>query len=334
MLCVFIENAKRFKDFLNLDKHEYIDVRVSGNFMYFISNSPEVLGIYQAKYRYTEESTGDFSFRVNRFLLSKLYSDGIIAFDFTADSIVTAIYTEDGKLRYSYKSVKQSAYDGEYAERFRLLESLDLAGSQVTLDDLSYVNNITRYSPSVVHVSNGIAGVTLKDGSRIFKRVECKGNFSLSSYALNLLLKFAVSAYNVRNYLCIKLGDMRLCITKANVLSQEEFQYVEEQKSALICDVDLSNLCSLYAQLDVKLPYVEIDFNTTSIVFEHHNSVFTIPLTVTNLKYSQGYEVKPIRLPSSIITEIFQKTKLTTFRLYKKKNFNELEAKDLYVVFR
>ena len=106
---MFIENAKRFKDFLNLDKHEYIDVRVSGDFMYFISNSPEVLGIYQAKYWYTEESTGDFSFRVNRFLLSKLYSDGIIAFDFTADSIITAIYTEDGKLRYSYKSVKQSA---------------------------------------------------------------------------------------------------------------------------------------------------------------------------------------------------------------------------------
>jgi len=333
MFKVIINNAKRFRDFLSLDKREYIDVKVTKDFMYFITTSPEVFCIYRAPYQ-CAEFKGEFAFRLNRFLLSKLYANGIIVFNFVENDIITAIYGVDGKLCYSYRSLNQTAYDDEYASRYDLLCFLDTNMNQIFLGDLIGINNITRTLPSVIHVSEGIAGVVLQDGSRIYKRVSCKGNFSLSSYTLNLLLRFAVSAYNVHNYLCVKFGDLWLCVTKAYALDQEEFAFVESQKSALICDVDFSNLCNLYAQLDVKIPYVDVDLNMNAIKMENHNSVFTIPLCITNLQVAPGFEVKPIKLPSNIIVGVFQKSGISSFRLYKKKNFNELESNGFYVIFR
>ena len=317
---------------MGLSKQEFIDVRVDGEYFYFISASPEVFAAYRARYK-GESPVGGLSFRVSRFLLSKVYADGIIAFKI-GEKVTVALYGSDGKLKYSFSAQLQDAYGVEYEERFSLMNTLDEQSSLVYLDDLHAINSVTRFLPSVVCVSDGVAGAVLKDNTRIYMKLNCNGRFALSSYALSLLLRFAVSAFNVRNYLCVKLNDLWLCVTKSNVLSQDEFSFAEEQKSALICDIDFENLCDLYRQIDLKLPYVDVDLNANEIKLEYHNSVFSVPLSVTNLRCAPGLVLKPVRLPTSIIVEIFQKTRLSTFRFYKKKNFNELEAKGIYVIFR
>lgn len=312
-----INNLASFSKFLSLTDKEYVDVYFTngGNFM--VNNSPELFGYFP--FKGTSNNLDEYvSCRVKRMLLLKLSVEGFLVFNVDNTSVVLDIIDTENVKTCSIRFARQQTNKEEYEYKVDVI-------SRVTNDlffhvsDLKGFCKVAKASRSVISVRNGIASASIGGRGRIYQTTGVGCSFSCIADRLSLLMSYSDNIFSIENFVGIMTRDMTVLVTKCNGISNEEFQLLEEAKSAYVCKIDLAALRAVLAGLDIKESMVTINLETKEALLSRDREQIAVPVKVWDVRKSADYHLESIQLPVELLKNVFVRLPNCTFQFSKKK---------------
>ena len=320
-----VNDVDELKYFLNLSDKGFIDVMILDGRLVLINDSTS---FGYLAYKSSGDAT-DVSFRVSRSLFSKLVINGTIEFEIN-DTISCTIYKGNGKKFVQFSFVKQEVFTSIFADKIKCLSRLKDAVF-VDMSRLGALLQIAKGYQSIISFSNGYASTKLPGRGKIFERFESEVNFAVQSQALARLLSQSSRLFSIESYLGISVHGLSVLHPKSVMDDNEDFYYLDEQKSAFICDLDIETLLQVINSLKPKCDSITMDLVLGNALINEGGNLISIPLDVSNVQCSMGYKLKTFDLSIILISGVFSKIKKTKYCFKKKKNCMEFFQDDIFI---
>lgn len=323
-----ISEFKEFIDFLGLTDSEYIDVTVRHDTVHLVNNSSQIFGELLLQSRATPEDIGK-SFRIPRMPMTKLAVPGITQIDFKEDTVEISVLGNSETPLWEFSFKKQEVYNGEYRAKMELCKALH----EYDAEDVACLYEVAKLAKpfrTMISVQNGFAVGFVNTRVRLLKRVKLKYDFSVNADAFLTLYTFSRTMRKAKNFLAVQTGTLTVLATLCLPAESMDFNYTEQQKSAMKCDLELRNVIELMNKIDFKEEYLMFDFKSGSITLEKNRVQYKVPLLIFNLQCSPTYDLKPIAIPVSIFKLLITRMG-DSFKLSKRPTYTRLECRDLVV---
>lgn len=276
-----VPKANDVKKLLSISIDSYVTVLVTKTSCYFILNSSE-LYIHKALPLLTSENIGDgLSFRVDRKHLNNMLIDGFIEFLVDDADISLNFKSQENKLKYSMTIIHQKGYDELIYQKMRLITSC----RDYDMIDLNGIKRLIRVANNLglpVGVENGFA-YAMSRGFSCFKKCNLP-EFSASSKALMMLLKFSNTVYNVQNYLIHDFEGEAVVITKHKYAPSFDIAFALRQKSSHRVELKINNLLELCSRVDKSDGTFILDVEHKKALFEKEKVRYSTPLSISDIK--------------------------------------------------
>jgi hypothetical protein len=337
MYRVVVNSTEDLQKVLSINDMEYADIYLSTRSCTIVNYSSAMLGLMKLSLKKNDGYA--IQFRMERKLLEKLAVEGYIDFTINDTTITAEFVTQEGRKLYDITFAKQNVYALEYQNEIEILKEVEKSPDcWCSLEPLSRLATVARSSNCVLTVENKVACVQITDHMKLWADLEGFNipNMSVQVGALLKLLKLNLSVFNYKNFVGTVRGNVTLMCKKVRGFNVADFKLAREQKSALKCKIDLSELTTILAKLTISDKIVTINLSDdgsngfVSLTIGH--SRINVPIGISEFRKADTYAVEPIEMPMFLLKTILTKTK-PTFFLSKKRSFIELEQDNLVVMF-
>ena len=334
MFKCYITDISQLKLFLRLSNPDYVDVLLNKGTSMFIADSPELFGCLSI----STETTAvyePYEFRMPAKILKNIACEGYMYVDKVEDDIVVSFYTKVNDKIATVRFIAQYIFTDGYKHKLELLSSIGNYGGYFDVANVEKFCKICKSSGGIITFDKGIYGSTLSNRGRLFYKPTDMDNvqrFSISADSLSILLGFNSKILSIENYLCTAKNGLTILATKCNGESNEEYSFMEAAKAKFRCNVDISRVIAFVRAMSLKVQVIELDLNSKVCTFDDSYGFYEIPFTVTDFESSPNAEINNIKLPISVVNELFSGIDMSFF-LEQKKNFVKLTKDDIFIYF-
>jgi hypothetical protein len=333
MYSISFSSTRDLSDFLSVNDVEYVDVFCAESKVRFISSTNEVFACLDVKADCSRDSK-DFSCRIHSKILKSISEDSVLRLDCNGDEIVLYFLHSSGQLYYSCRFGKQVVYDTLYSDRISIIEECD---SEVFIDSDQFldVSKVAKMFNSYVAVDSGVAGVVLRSGPRMYKKVSTKRSFSMTGDTISALRKCNKEFVSIKNFLFAKRNEFSVLARKVNELGNQEYTLLHDKKFGAKCivRVNFRFLLNFFAKTHIKIDSVYVNAKDKCVEIEGFNSTFKIPIDLDVVEIAEGVEVDDFRVPAAVIFGMLNQLKGTEYFLRQKKSFIQFDQDEYTIVW-
>ena len=334
MFRIRFNDLTSFHTFLTVNVSESIDVIINDSSALFVINSNELFVMYSAKCIDNEKSA-KFCFSRDEF--KSAFCDGDVVLDDSSDlDLVTEFHNAHGALVWSMKTQKRQVFDVVYSDKLGLLKDVQKYPC-VTVADIGSVQRIAKSGASTINFDCGMVGVCLKSGERVYKNVECKESFCLTSDSFDTLKKCNSKFYVVHEYIVAGKGQLAVIANGITGYSNMEFDTAcganSIYKAKYVGTFDIQCLLKFLGTHKVADARVTVSLVTKSVKIVNNGTTYVIPIGISEETIAPGATFNEFTAPLSLFSKILGPVSASKFKLKKKKTFIEISFDDQYVLF-
>lgn len=318
-------NLNDLKFLLELSENGYVDVVISNDSIAFISNSSSSFGYI------TYKAYGDLknaAFRVKRDLFLRLADNGIIEFELERDVVWCKIFDSRRHPIVKFSFLPQEVFTEAYSEKLACLKDDRMP---LDLGDVRAVLSVAKTLGGNVSFSDNLASTPLPGRGKLFQRTLVADKFAIQASVLSRIIAVGNKVFTIRNYVGFSKNNLFVLYTKYTPQDNTDFEYLMEQKSAYVCNIDFSFLRSVVSKLKIQGENVTLNLNEKSATLVYDDINIIMPVTVTDVKQASGYEASALDLSFQIIRDVFSKFQSPIITFRKKKNYLQFEQDNLFV---
>ncbi|MEY8333097.1 hypothetical protein AALB53_08335 [Lachnospiraceae bacterium 47-T17] len=327
--------SDQFPVFLSISASEYVDVILSEGMALFILNTNEIFSMVGLSCVRAIQDT-DCSFRISRILLQNLFSRGDFEVSLTDNLVTLLFYDENNAFMWSVECARQMAFDSVYAGKMKLLKEIKSC-RRFNSDELMKICKVSKLLGGIVNVDSGVASVLHKLTDSVYKQVSIRETLAFSVYGYETLRKCSHKFFNLHEFIGAEDGNFVILARKCRAESNAPFLHICGDKSIYkakyVADIDFSNIESFLTSHKVDVDLINVDVINRVVWIQSNNNRYRIPIKICNERVSDGATFSSFELPLRVILKILSVSGIKTARLSKKKNFIELYADDMYILF-
>ena len=327
MVQVRIE-SKRFLDFLQITDMEYVDVFIAPDTMVMINNSEEIFGMMQFQAKVDAGDVGR-TFRLVRSVMQKLYTPGIITFEFAEQNVAIGICGKAPQPIWRFSIKQQDPLSFTYKDKVDLCKELNEYNS-VELTEILPIVRYMKPFKSMITIENGLVTGFVNSRVRICKKISIKDAFTINSVVLSKVISLNTKVIRARTFLAARNENLTVLATLCTPMHFTDFDYLEEQGSALKCNIYFGNIAELFKKIDFKTENVELDLMAKTLKLEKDRVTYTIPILLKDLEVAKGYAPEKISIEIGLFKNLLTRIG-NQFNLSQKKSCIRLEASDTII---